>query len=301
MQGRLDYSAISDGETLDIVIQKWSGFEGRGMDVMLSWMRLLGNLWDILGVLFMDEYNKINKLFTFLKNNLEVLKDDVSWGSSFNVPEHDLYARDYLKFSENQILIGTTESLINCVSNLKRAVDCQIDTFFHILTLHDVIKERNLKFDKKLELLEAIGIFSSKSLTKLNAIRNKLEHEYSIPQIAELDLYFDLVSAFISNLETAIIVLTWDEKNLYTDDSEGKIETYFTLSLERGKEPIMKAIWGRGDGESIEVTFKEYRCFAFYLRCLYLINIKSAFISNKYVMDQISSAYYKLCIEFNQS
>ncbi|MGN7764174.1 hypothetical protein [Paenibacillus sp. 22594] len=248
----------------------------------------------------MDEFNKINKLYIFLEKYLEVLKDDASWGSSFNVPEHDLYARDYLNFAENQLLVGTTESLINCVSNLKRAVDCQIDTFYHTLTLYDVIKKRNLKFEKKLELLGAIGIFNSKSLTKLNAIRNKMEHEYSIPQIAELDLYFDLVSAFISNLETAIIVLSWDEKNLFTDDAEGKIETYFTFSLERGREPVMKAIWGRGDGESIEVKFEEYRCFAFYLRCLYLINIKSAFVSNKYVMDQISSAYYKLCIEFNK-
>ncbi|GGE00262.1 hypothetical protein [Paenibacillus nasutitermitis] len=249
----------------------------------------------------MDELNKIDKLYRFLEEQIEFLDDDASWGSMFNLPEQDMYARDYLKFAENQLQIGTIESLINCISNLKRAVDCQIDIFFYTLGLNVVLKKRNLKFEKKLEFLGAIGIFSPKSLAKLNTIRNKMEHEYSIPQIIELDLYFDLVLAFIYNLETAIIVLSTDERNLYNKDGESVNDSYFTLRLDRDSEPpVMKAVWGRRDKDAIVVMFDEYRCFSFYLRCLYLLNIKDAFVSKKYVVEQMKFEYIRLYSELNK-
>ncbi|GAB6989080.1 hypothetical protein [Paenibacillus pini] len=245
----------------------------------------------------MKELEKIEKLRTFINLYIDKFEDEGSEGSDFKIPEFDLYARDYLGFAENQIKIGTTEARINCISNLKRAVDCQIDTFLFSLSIYEVFKKRNLKFERKLELVEAIGVFNSNSLAKLNKIRNKMEHEYTIPDINEIDLYFDLVSAFVSNLESVITVLTWDEMNFNVYNEEGEFELFFNLKLERGAEQKIVAKWiGKRElNEIIEVSFNEYKCYGFYLRCLYLLNIRNVFASNKYVKDEITKSYNKLC------
>src|SRR5690554_6217384 len=143
------------------------------------------------------------------------MEEDVSFGTGYSFPEFDLYARDYLEFAENQIRLNTIESRINCISNLKRAVDCQIDTFLFTLSLNRVIKKKNLSFKNKLEFIDAIGVCNSNSLIKLNTIRNRIEHEYKVLEVRELDLYFDLVSTFISNLESAITILAFGERNFY--------------------------------------------------------------------------------------
>lgn len=243
----------------------------------------------------MIESDKITKLYHFVTNHLEELEEDASSGHGFDVPMYDLYARDYLEFAENQLKMGTIEALINCISNLKRAVDCQTDTFLYTLSLQEIFKKRNLKFEKKLELISSLGIFNSSSLAKLNRIRNKMEHEYKIPEIDEIDLYFDLVSAFVSNLESVITVLQWDEINLYSRDNEGRFEIYFTLRLDRTTEPKMLAEWSSSNNienkDIVEINFNEYKAFAFYLRSLYMFNIMKAFASSRYVIRNIEKAY----------
>ncbi|MDY8094486.1 hypothetical protein UY456_15920 [Paenibacillus polymyxa] len=122
-----------------------------------------------------------------------------------------------------------------------------------------------------------------------------MEHEYKIPEIDELDLYFDLVSAFVSNLESVITVLQWDEINLYSRGEEGKFDIYFTLRLERVTEPKMVATWSSSheitNKDIVEIKFNEYKGFAFYLRCLYMLNIMKAFAGSKYVIRNIEKAY----------
>ncbi|MGF9697832.1 hypothetical protein [Paenibacillus sp. MABNR03] len=251
----------------------------------------------------MNEFDKIKKIFDFLTQHLEDLEEDSSSGYGFNMPDYDLYARDYLEFAENQLIEGTPEALINCISNLKRAVDCQTDTFLYTLSLFDTFRRRNLKFEKKLELISSIGVFNSTSLAKLNKIRNKMEHEYALPQIDEIDLYFDLVSAFVSNLESVITVLQWDEINLYARDNEDGFDTNFRLRLDRSLEPKMIATWSlpHSNEDIIEITFNEYKGFAFYLRCLYMLNIKKAFASNSYVKRNIEKAFNKLQIDLEEN
>jgi hypothetical protein len=163
--------------------------------------------------------------------------------------------------------------------------------------LYSNYKKKGLKFDKKLEFIESIGIFSSKALSKLNTIRNKMEHEYSIPEINELDLYFDLVSAFISNIESAITVLIWDEKN-FVKNSENETEyIYFTINLDRKTSPYMIASWRNRKWDTIEeikISYEDYKLFGFFLKCLYMLNIKNAFASNKYIKLQLTKSYNKL-------
>lgn len=125
-------------------------------------------------------------------------------------PDTDVSPRDYLEFAEKELkqLDDGVEHFINCVTHLKRAVDSQIDVFFHIIGLYAVIKKKNLKFDKKLDLLREIEVVSPRTLSRLNTTRNKLEHEHKLPLEIDLELYLDLSIAFVSSIELTIALLT---------------------------------------------------------------------------------------------
>lgn len=147
------------------------------------------------------------KLNKFLIDYFEMFYLDSSGGIDFSFPEFDFYAYDYLEFAEEELDKNTDASLINCISNLKRAMDCQLDTFLHVFNLHYAINKRNLKFETKLEFLKECGVFNSRSLVRLNTVRNKMEHEYKRPKIEDIEVYYDLVVSFISVLERTMLLL----------------------------------------------------------------------------------------------
>src|SRR5690606_36962243 len=80
---------------------------------------------------------------------------------------------------------------------------------------------RNLKFEKKTDLIRAMGLVSPRSLSKLNTIRNKLEHEYVIPDRADLELYFDLCTAFVSVIEGYIFMFANQTEICFEETKEG--------------------------------------------------------------------------------
>ena len=156
---------------------------------------------------------KSETLEKLLLDHLEEFEPMGGGGGDENLPDFELYALDYLEFAEKRLdniekYKDDFDELINCVAHLKRAVDCQLDTFFHSCGLQKTIQERNLKFEKKLDFLKGIGVFSSRSLNRMNILRNKMEHHYEVPKISDIELYYDLVSAFISVIQGLIFLLS---------------------------------------------------------------------------------------------
>ncbi|AFL74995.1 hypothetical protein [Thiocystis violascens] len=141
-------------------------------------------------------------------------------GVSLDFPSFDLFPQDYLKFAESSLGKESPEDKINCVSNLKRVMECAMDIFLHTLGLASLAKKRSLSFDKKLDFVSKIEIYKSRSLEKLNNIRNKVEHEYVIPDLPEIELYFELVYAFISVLDAAMFMYAADSEINYSADQE---------------------------------------------------------------------------------
>uniref|UniRef100_UPI0022409ECA hypothetical protein n=1 Tax=Aeromonas salmonicida TaxID=645 RepID=UPI0022409ECA len=52
--------------------------------------------------------------------------------------------------------------------------------------------------DRKLGFMRIAGIFNARSLDKLNKYRNRLKHHYELPNVEDVDVYFDVVSAFVT-------------------------------------------------------------------------------------------------------
>jgi len=143
----------------------------------------------------------------FLKDHVYNLTVSSRGGGIVGLPDYEIHPREFLEYAEAELIdLKSNRSVVNCISNLKRAIDSQIDIFLFSLNLFDYYKKKRLGIDRKLGFIEKCGMFSKYSLSRINSIRNKLEHEYKIPKIDDIYVYFDIVSAFISTLEVQLLI-----------------------------------------------------------------------------------------------
>ena len=182
-----------------------------------------------------------------------LLEPGGSWTNFYDAfPDGDFAPRDFLEFAENELkqLDTGEEHLINCVGHLKRAIDCQLDSFFHIIGLHNIIHKRNLKFDKKLEFLREIDVVSPRTLSRLNHFRNKLEHEHRLLSEIDLELFFDLSTAFVSSMELTIVLLTRDtlEYEISKDETGKEFQRGYYFNLKHSfPSPEITVNWNIDD------------------------------------------------------
>ncbi len=110
--------------------------------------------------------------------NVEIIKDDI--GIDFEI-ELEIPPREFLEFAEIDLQESSRRGLVNSLSNLKRAIDAQVQV---------VLKAFNIQADKlkkpKITLLNDMGIVAPRIIKKIRDIRNILEHEYTLPTLARL-------------------------------------------------------------------------------------------------------------------
>lgn len=238
----------------------------------------------------------IEDLRKFLVQHLHLIGGFESTGQALDFPKFELYARDYLDFAERELEKYGIESendrahLINCVSHLKRAMDCQLDTFLSAFNLNKIAGKSRLSVGNKIDFLENIGAFSSRSLRRLNTIRNRMEHEYEVPKIGDIEVYFDLVTAFVAVLES---ILTLGEKARLrrfitqeeTEDDIGSVQIEYLQD-----RPAFEASWGLGKSfQELTVTLDERMEFAFLFKAwLFLCRI-DGFASRSYVTTHLQT------------
>jgi hypothetical protein len=233
----------------------------------------------------------IKQISDFLREYLPKLERDSIAGPYPEVPEFDLYDRDYLEFAEeslNRYLNNRKPvKLLNCLSHLKRAMDCQLETFLHAYGLADVFSKRNLSVDKKLLFVQACGIFSSRTLGRLNTFRNRMEHRFEIPDISDIEVYFDIVTAFVAILESAISIYFEQYFSLPDPDDEGKWCGRFSVVYDAEKQNI-SVEWKVPDSVmEFECTPDNIDEFAFMIKLLFLLRSRDSLASDDYILKQL--------------
>lgn len=148
-------------------------------------------------------YPRLQPVLQFLEKHHATLEtvDFVSEQLAF--PDYQLTPYDYLEYARAELERSTTPGRINCVSHIKRAVECELDTLLHLLGM--IAPKRN--FPSKMDFVRGAFLISNRSLDTLNRLRNKVEHEYDDPNSADLAIYFDLAEAFILAIEGYIYML----------------------------------------------------------------------------------------------
>lgn len=239
---------------------------------------------------------KSKTLEKLLLDHLEDFEHTGGRGGDHNLPDFELYAIDYLEFAEKRLnniekYKNDIDELINCVAHLKRAVDCQLDTFFHSIGLYKIIKSRNLKFEKKLDFLSGIGVFSSRSLNRLNTLRNKMEHHYEIPKISDIELYYDLVSAFISVIQGLIFLLGVNREVLFSinieDDNFGDFQSEYD-----DKKLEIRIKWNLKESDEKKILVakhEEIEDFIYFFKVHILLAQLDTFANWKHIYDRIKT------------
>lgn len=148
---------------------------------------------------------QVEELKKLLKENVHNITTAGGSDSIPDLPEYDIHPREFFGYAEKEMDdLKNNRSIVNCISNLKRAMDSQVDILLHSLNLQKLYKDKRLGFDRKIGFINKCGFFNKGSLSRINTIRNKLEHHYELPSIEDIEVYFDLVYAFIIVLEGAI-------------------------------------------------------------------------------------------------
>jgi hypothetical protein len=109
----------------------------------------------------------------------------------------------YLEYARKDLQDeGEARNIINAVSNAKRALHLQVDTIVEGYGYHKL--KRSSKFPAKLEFLGEIGIATPSIISKLNTLRNKVEHDYAVPELEQIQDYCDIVELFLRATESTI-------------------------------------------------------------------------------------------------
>lgn len=210
--------------------------------------------------------------------NAEFFELDSATGHNFNFPRYEVTPKEYLQFADEEInaSINCTKNKINALGHLKRALDEQIDIFFELMGLKIILK-RNLKFEKKAKLLFDLGILSIKSLTKLNRIRNKVEHQYIIPTLEDIDVYYEIVWFTIEHIEMYLLLFNGnkDVSFVYYPTNNKADGIYLTIkNTFTGESGIsIKRDW---EGVTKQFTWKNEEDYEYYVLAfqLYIASIK---------------------------
>ncbi len=202
----------------------------------------------------MEDITEVKDIVQIILRTDEIERD-VSNGSNISIPIYDISSEEFLDFAENAIASETKEGIVNTISNLKRALDCEMDMFFEGINAKRIFDKKNLKFEKKSQFLADIGLFPIQTINKLNFMRNKLEHEYKTPVIYDLYTYYELVWSVVKILDLYLELLYTNgeinlelhiEKNVYyftmKHDIKGCAFIFEIIDWTKGKEREQKRL-----------------------------------------------------------
>jgi hypothetical protein len=106
--------------------------------------------------------------------------------------------RTYLTFAQEDLSeINSQRTRVNALSNAKRALHFQVDLLSEFLGIEHARLGKRLSFPQKLEFCVNCGVVGPRILSKLNRLRNAVEHEYYLPTKEEAEDFVDVVELFL--------------------------------------------------------------------------------------------------------
>jgi hypothetical protein len=262
--------------------------------------------------------DKINQLHSFLEKYLEWISYVGGGGGGPSLPEMELYPDDYLAFAEENIEryfsskreTAKMNELISCLSNLKRALDSQIECFLFCYGISNYSKKKNLSSPQKLQFISDIGIFSSRTIERFINLRNKIEHEFKKPLVADIEALYDLVVAFVALLKNSINAYSLTDPEFYIYNSDDLLVGDFYCSYI--KDPLKITyeymIFNKPSGEdlhslsaeesqkiiansqqvTLEASIDELDAFTYFFRCLLILMSHDSYSNWEHVKNKIN-------------
>jgi hypothetical protein len=140
----------------------------------------------------------------------------------------------FLRFAEYDLNSNYEHHLVNSLSNIKRAIECQLDTLLFGFGLYGSVKKKRLSFPKKVALLDSLGVVSPRILKRINKKRNLLEHQYIQPETIDVEDALDVATLFIAYTDKFLSNRALGSCRLFHLKGDG-----FDFSLEYKQEKII--------------------------------------------------------------
>lgn len=186
--------------------------------------------------------------------------EDTYWSSRghkcIEIP-FDISAEDYIQYADEDFKGKDTHSLVNALSNAKRALDCRIDALLIAFGVYEKAKKDKWGVPRKIEEITEYGIIAPRVLKKINSVRNLVEHEFIKPDVEQVSDFIDIASLFLASTEKYI----YD----FPDDAELEnhaIEDYwlrFYVNFDNNMI-FIRIIHKDKDNEEIELNMKDKEC-----------------------------------------
>ncbi|ATO19661.1 hypothetical protein BS636_08345 [Acinetobacter sp. LoGeW2-3] len=127
----------------------------------------------------------------------------------------ELSPEDYLKFAKQDLKSKDNRGHINALSNAKRAIDCLVENVLKNFEINpkkinkvaldfceEVLGEEAKEINpQSLRLFTALGLSPSLLVTETRNLRNKVEHEFSDPNLSDVKRSFEVAELLINNLK----------------------------------------------------------------------------------------------------
>jgi len=120
-----------------------------------------------------------------------------SWDQRENIP-FEITPIQFLDFAQRAIEEETQAGYVNALSNVKRAIECQLDLLLCALGQHEKAQKKRWSFPRKIEFIKSVGLVAPEILRKVNKARIHLEHEYKYPRPEEVKDAFDIADLFLA-------------------------------------------------------------------------------------------------------
>ena len=145
----------------------------------------------------------------------KILPDGSSSENLENAVPFKLKAADFIGFAELDLKNSSDRNIVNALRNIKTAIENRMDCIFFAFKYYELSKDWN--FPEKVEKLNYLGIITPRILTKINRIRNLLEHQYQIPKKQEVMEAYDVAILFLAYTKNFLKKFVSDG-GFYTED-----------------------------------------------------------------------------------
>lgn len=218
--------------------------------------------------------------------------DEINFSRAF--PNFDLWPHDYIGFAEEELRgikegSDNTRLKINTILHLKRALNCQLDVLFCVFSLEKYISRKNLGLNKKLEFVSDLGLIRSRVIKSFSKVRNRVEHDYKIPEIVDVEVYFDLILSLVINIER--VVYSSGYKSYFKTESMTNNKS-LNLAFKRGDIPSFKlTIEGSNKKEvSYEVSIRDnLEDFSFLFKVFLFFEGEKSILTKTQVLNELEN------------
>lgn len=197
-----------------------------------------------------------------------------STGSNRKLLSFELMPRDFLRFAAEDLESSIIKNKVSLMSNLKRALECQLDIFFDCIHMKEIFDRNNVKFEQRIQLLSDIGMLPNKTIKKLNEFRNQLECFYQIPSVGDLEMYYELVwnVVEIMNLNMNLMIIY---RELHFNVRYSEKEYLFTMRYDFERTGFVFCIKNKNTEEEfqLEIILHNQEQYQEYIKAYHLYRI----------------------------